>query len=154
MNKRLITVASTVLALSAITACDKKQPPAPGGTPPKNPAPKPTTGHSDEHAGEIKLGSTTIAGFTVAVSIGERVKAGEEAHVDMTITGGTGKPKSVRVWIGTEDGAGSIKSLAEFTDPGYHSHAEAPNPLPAGARLWVSIDDEKDVTHIGGFDLK
>ena len=154
MNKRLITtIASAALALSAVTACDKKQTP-PAGPKPANPTPKPTTGHSDQHAGEIKLGSTTIAGFTVAVSIGEKVKAGEEAHVDISISGGTGKPKAVRVWIGTEDSAGSIKSLADPSDHGYHAHAEAPNPLPEGARLWVSIDDDKDVTHVGGFDLK
>lgn len=150
MSKRLVVAALAALALS-FSACDKKQTPTKADAPKKDsPAPKDDHAHGDS----IKLGTSDIGGYTVSVSIGEKVKAGEEAHVDIEITGGAGKPKAVRVWIGTEDGAGSMKSLADSGDHGYHAHAEAPNPLPAGARLWVSIDDQKDITYVGGFDLK
>lgn len=156
MIKRIaIAAVSATLAVGVFSACDNKKQPTPTTT---TTTKKDDHGHDHDHdhahGDAVKLGTATIAGFTVTASMEGAVKAGEEAHVDLSITGGTGTPKGVRVWIGTEDGAGSVKSLAERGDHGYHAHAEAPNPLPEGSKLWVSIDDEQGVTHMGSFELK
>ena len=63
----------------------------------------------------------------------------------------------MRFWIGSADARGSIKARAEIEIPAepnhWHTHAEVPDPLPAGGKLWVEIEDEKGVKHVASFDL-
>lgn len=110
--------------------------------------------HGDHGHGEGgSLGTTTIGPWTVSVS-GE-VKAGSEAHLDIKLSGSTVRPAAVRVWIGTKDGKGAMKQKADTAGGGteYHAHAEVPKRIPAGAQLWVEIDDGKGTKSVGGFPI-
>jgi hypothetical protein len=64
----------------------------------------------------------------------------------------------VRFWIGSQDAKGSIKAKADIEDPKqtnhWHTHAEIPEPMPAGAKLWVEIETEGGEKTAGNFDLK
>ena len=164
-----LSLAASVLALAA---CNKEQPPA-----------KPTPdAHAnaahDDHAhglnGEhleqtaghggpvIDLGSTTIGNFNAVATRDEgQIIAGKDAPIDVTVTpatGGDAKPAAVRFWIGTEDAKGSVKAKADVENPAepnrWHTHAEIPNPIPDGAKLWVEIEDEQGGKALGSFDLK
>lgn len=117
-------------------------------------------GHDHEHeeGPMTDLGSASGAGWTILAGRSATVAAGKETVVDLSITGGTDKIRAVRAWIGTQDGAGSVKSKAELEDPrdpdAWHTHAEVPNPLPAGSKLWVEIESEKGTKSTVSFDLK
>ncbi|MDP1661879.1 MAG: hypothetical protein Q8L55_08175 [Phycisphaerales bacterium] len=110
----------------------------------------------------IALGEQTIGAFTAKATRDDgQVVAGKDAPIDVTITpnaGATTKAASVRFWIGTQDAKGSVKAKAEVEDPKdpnrWHVHAEVPNPMPDGSKLWVEIEDDKGSTSVGGFDLK
>lgn len=108
--------------------------------------------HGDHGQGEGgALGTATIGVWTVAVS-GE-VKAGSEAHLDIKLSGSAAKPAAVRVWIGSQDGKGAMKQKADGSGNEYHAHADVPNPIPAGAKLWIEIDDGKGDKAVGGLAI-
>jgi hypothetical protein len=142
-------------------ACDSKSP-EPAKTPAAtNPTPAPATdGH---HSGRfIELGTATIGAFSAKATRDQgQIVAGKDAPIDVTVSpapGGTSKVVGVRFWIGTEDAKGSVKAKADIEDPKepnrWHTHAEIPNPIPAGSKLWVEVEDDKGVTAKGSFDLK
>jgi hypothetical protein len=85
------------------------------------------------------------------------VKAGGEAPIDVWVTGGP-KVAAVRFWIGTEDAKGSLKAKAVIENADqpnhWHTHAEIPDPLPAGSKLWVEIEAEGGAKSVISFDLK
>lgn len=108
--------------------------------------------HGDHGHGEDgAIGTATIGAWTVSVS-GE-IKAGSEAHLDIKLSGSPAKPAAVRVWIGSQDGKGAMKQKADGDGKEYHAHADVPNPIPAGAQLWVEIDDGKGSKSVGGFPI-
>jgi hypothetical protein len=112
-----------------------------------------------EHGPALELGSATIGAWTVRAAREDgALAAGGEAPVDLWVTGGTGQPAAVRIWIGTETGAESVKQRANVEssdDPThYHAHAEAPTPIPDGSLLWVELEDESGAKTAGSFDLK
>ncbi len=115
-------------------------------------------GHGDE--GPMReLGSSSAGGWTVTASIsaGELVPGGETV-VDCSVTGGSGTVSAVRCWIGTKDGKGAIKALAEIEDaaePAHrHAHAEVPKPLADGSQLWIEVEESSGAKHVAGFELK
>lgn len=112
------------------------------------------------HGGAIiELGTTSIGAFAVRASRDEgQIVAGGDAPIDVWLTGGDIKTvTAVRFWIGTEDGDNFVKAKADIEDPAepnrWHTHAEVPNPLPAGSKLWVEIESEGK-KNAGSFDLK
>lgn len=97
-------------------------------------------GHDHKHGEGRELGSQEIAGVTVRVTqIGE-VKPGREAEFDMVVTGGKGKPRAIRAWIGAAEPGESIKARAEDEGKEYHVHVEVPVKLPADSKLWVEVE--------------
>ena len=118
-------------------------------TPAAAPAPPTTTG---EHA-RIPIGQATQAGLKLVATMDSPVKPGGEGAFDVVITGG--KPKAVRFWVGTEDVKGSVKAKAEeeATD-NWHTHAEVPDPLPAGSKFWVEVEPPTGDKFTTSFDLK
>jgi hypothetical protein len=154
----IVLAASTSLA---IQGCEKKQAPA---------APKASgththsdgTTHTDPEPGHsaappIPLGQTTSNGFTiVATRDAGNITPGGEAPIDVTVTGA--KVTAVRFWVGTEDAAGSVKARADIENKAepdrWHTHAEVPDPLPVGSKLWVEIESDGGQVTTVSFDLK
>ena len=96
--------------------------------------------HDDhDHGDEHELGSVTIDGAQFDVSISGEIEPNAEAHIDLVQTGGP-TPVAVRLWIGIESGAGSLKSKADGHDNHFHGHAEVPAQIPAGAALWIEVE--------------
>lgn len=120
-------------------------------------APAPTAaGH---HGTPIELGTATAGEFSLRAARDEgAITPGGDSPIDVWVTGGTTKVVAVRFWIGTEDAKGSIKAKAEIEFPAepnhWHTHAEVPNPIPSGSKLWVEIEDDKGGRSVASFDLK
>ncbi len=106
------------------------------------------------HGAKTDLGTQLAGGMTIAAARQGTVTPGGEASFDITVTGGPGKPAAVRVWIGAQDGKGSVKGKAEAEGNGWHAHAEVPNPLPAESKLWIEVETAAGQKHVAGFDLK
>ncbi len=106
------------------------------------------------HGPKTELGSQSAGGMTIVAAREGGVTPGGEATFDISVTGGAGKPAAVRVWVGTQDGKGSIKGKAEAEGDGWHAHAEVPKPLPGGSKLWVEVETSTGQKHVAGFDLK
>ncbi len=174
MRPNLLLIAALALTplavLTSLLGCEEKKPAA---VPPV-PASKddhghdhgPSGEHTDSKAGHggavIALGEQTIGSFTAKATRDEgQIVAGKDAPIDLTITpaaGATTRAVAVRFWIGTQDAKGSVKAKAEIEDPKdpnrWHVHVEVPNPMPAGSKLWVEIEDDKGGTAVGSYDLK
>lgn len=114
------------------------------------------------HGGAIiELGTTKIGELTVRASRDKgEIKAGGDAPIDVWLTTADGKPAAVtavRFWIGVEDAKGSVKAKADIEDPKqpnhWHTHAEVPDPMPEGTKLWVEIEAGGGKT-VGSFELK
>jgi hypothetical protein len=171
MRPNLILIAALSLvplaAVSSLTGCEEKKPAA---TPAKADAHghdhAPSGEHATSKAGHggavIALGEQTIGSFFAKATRDQgQIVAGKDAPCDVTLTpasGATTKAVAVRFWIGTQDAKGSVKAKAEIENPKepnrWHVHAEVPNPMPAGSKLWVEIEDDKGGTVAGSYDLK
>jgi hypothetical protein len=136
----------------AILGCDNKPPantakPTGGGTHTHADGTKHDDDHADhdhdDHDAVVSLGKLTASGYEVEALSGGEVKAGNELHVTVKVTGGASKVVAVRVWAGVEDAAGSTKAKADVEEAGWHAHVEVPSPIPAGNKLWVEIENEK-----------
>ena len=93
------------------------------------------------HKGEKRdLGKQQIGGHTVQVTQVGDVKPGTEAIFVLTVSGGAGKPKAIRGWVGVESGERSIKSKAEDEEKEYHLHHQVSKPLPANSKLWIEVE--------------
>ncbi|MCC6951376.1 MAG: hypothetical protein IT433_08010 [Phycisphaerales bacterium] len=106
------------------------------------------------HGPKTELGTQSAGGMTIAAEREGSVTPGSEASFGISVSGGSGKPAAVRVWIGSQDGKGSIKGKAEAEGDGWHAHAEVPKPLPAGSKLWVEVEADGGQKTVVGFDLK
>lgn len=110
----------------------------------------------------VQLGTTRIGAWTVRATRDQGdLKPGGDAPIDVWITAVAEPPAkvaAVRFWIGTENAKGSVKAKADIEDPKepnrWHTHAEIPNPLPPGCRLWVEIEEVGGPKHVGSYDLK
>lgn len=174
MRPNLILIAALSLAplaaVSTLTGCEEKKPAAGSSTAPKADDHGHDHGPSGEHAAPkaghggqvIALGEQTIGSFSAKATRDQgQIVAGKDAPIDVTVTpaaGARAKAVAVRFWIGTQDAKGSVKAKAEIENPQepdrWHVHAEIPNPMPAGSKLWVEIEDDKSGTSVGSFDLK
>lgn len=163
MNLRYTVLASTLVTCAVLVAgCGKDSGTSQtSNAPAKNPTPAPA--HSDTaagHAGKIvELGTAAIGPFSIRASRDEgQIKAGGDAPIDVWLTGSVAKVVAVRFWIGTESADGSVKAKADIEDPAqpnhWHTHAEVPNPMPAGSKLWVEIEIEGQGKQVESFDLK
>jgi hypothetical protein len=106
------------------------------------------SGHSDPNS----LGTQTIGAYTVEVVAYGGIEAGHEGDIDVDVDGGT--PKTVRAWVGQEDGVGSVKALAEEEEPGhYHVHVDVGNEIPEGAKFWLELEEESGEVLAVSFDI-
>ena len=154
---------SLSLLAMPLVGCEKKaegpSKPTAGGAKDDGHNHKPGEKHDDhgdghDHGATTQLGEQTAEGFTVKASRDGEIKAGDDAPIDVWVTGGTDKVATVRFWIGTQDAKGSVKAKAELEKDNWHTHVEIPNPIPQGGKLWVEIETEKAAKVVVGFDLK
>jgi hypothetical protein len=123
---------------------------------------KPAASAPGHGGGVIDLGAADTGPFHAKATRDKGdVVAGKDAAFDVTITpkdAAGAKVATVRFWIGTQDGKGSVKAKAEVEDPKdpnrWHTHAEVPNPIPERSMFWFEIEDDKGGKHVGSFDLK
>lgn len=154
----VLSLMSLVAAAAPLGGCEKKSEPAkpateaPVASKPVEAAAPQGDGHS--HGATTELGEQPAGGYTVKASRDGEVTPGKDAPIDAWVSGGTAKVSAVRFWIGTEDAKGSVKAKAELERDNWHTHAEIPNPLPEGSRLWVEIESEGGEKSVVGFDLK
>lgn len=95
--------------------------------------------HDDHDHGEMRsLGSVTIAGTTLAVSVSSDIRPSSEVHLDLEVESGP-IPATVRFWIGDEAGTGALKSKADAHDDHFNGQTESPATM-AGASLWIEIE--------------
>ena len=95
--------------------------------------------HGEHDHGEMRsLGSVTIAGTALAVSVSSDIKPSSEVHLDLEVESGP-IPAAVRFWIGDEAGTGALKSKADAHDDHFHGQPDSPATM-AGASLWIEIE--------------
>ena len=94
--------------------------------------------HGDE---ERSLGTVTIGGTSLEVTVGGEPHPKETLHVDLVHTAGP-MPSSIRVWFGEQSGVGSLKGKGEGSNGSYHADAEIPDKVSSSMRLWIEV--EKD----------
>lgn len=147
-----VRIALAAAAVVALSACERQPSPAPAGGSGSHAhddghdhdhdhADHADDGHAHEgeHGDGAALGAVEAGGFTVTVRLAGELTPGEEVSVDIEIVG-PGEPGALRVWVGREDGRGSMKARAEREGHGYHAHVEVPEPLPEGSRLWIEVE--------------
>jgi hypothetical protein len=152
--------ASLALCLAMTLGCEKKAEQAKSSAVPA--AQKDEHGHDagsheghEHHAGEKHdLGTTKVGDFEVAASYSGTITPGKEVDVDLTLKGERGKVAAIRAWIGTEDAKSSIKAKAAPEGEAYHAEVEAPEPMPAGAALWIEIETNQAQKLVGNLALK
>jgi hypothetical protein len=95
--------------------------------------------HKHEAGEKLKLGEATLNGTIFTVELNGHLHAGEECDIKLTTKGEL--PAGVlRGWIGDESGKGSVKGKAHKEGDGLCVHAEAPNPIPAEAKIWIELE--------------
>lgn len=152
MNKRMIVAVLGTAVLIAGGCEDKKT--GDNNKPPQNTPPS-TQAEAPKPHGRLALGETTVGALKLVATMDEPISAagGGEGAFDLVITGG--KPKAVRFWIGVESGEGSVKAKAEEeTTDNWHTHAEAPKPLPKGSKFWAEVEPPSGATFKLSFNLK
>jgi hypothetical protein len=108
--------------------------------------------HDGHDHGEMHpLGTVTIAGTTLAVSVSGDIRPSSEVHLDLEVQSGP-VPAAVRFWIGDEAATGSLKAKAESHDNHFHGETEAPADLK-DARLWLEIETDKGTRDLGSIAL-
>lgn len=155
-----VLAASLALWLAMTLGCEKKAEQAKSGSAPE--VQKDEHGHDagsheghEHHAGERhELGATKVGEFEISAAYSGTITPGKEVDVDLALKGERGKVAAIRAWIGTEDAKGSMKAKAALEGEGYHAEVEVPEPMPAGAALWVEIETSQAQKLLGALALK
>jgi hypothetical protein len=109
-------------------------------------------GHDDHDHGEMRsLGTLTIAGTTLAVSLSSDIEPSSEVHLDLEIESGP-TPAAVRFWIGDEAATGALKAKTDGHDDHFHGETEAPADL-TNAKLWIEVETETGARSVGSVNL-
>jgi len=96
---------------------------------------------SDAHSGESHhLGTVTIAGATLDISMTGNIAPKVQMHFDIVQTAGP-TLSTIRLWIGDESALGSLKAKSDAHDNHFHAHVEAPDILAMDSKLWVEARD-------------
>ncbi len=107
--------------------------------------------HGD-HGADHALGSVTIAGTTLRVSMGGEIEPSATVHVDIERTDGP-EPAAIRVWIGDKAATGAIKSKAMGSSGDYHADADAPANVSLPTSLWIEIETADGTRESGSVSI-
>jgi len=89
------------------------------------------------------LGSVTVDGFEIEVIQTSAVEAGKEATYTLKLRGDK-EPKAIRIWIGIKSAKGKAHKHGEKME----AHCDVPDPIPAGAKLWVEVETDAGKTKV------
>lgn len=131
--------------LLPLAGCDRESS-KPASASPTSPAADHDHGPGDTHTEHLppqSLGSVTAGGFTYDLTHTSPFTPGKEVDIQLKQTAGTGTPKALRLWIGTESARGSVKAKAHNHPEGIDAHVTTPDPLPADARLWIEVETDQ-----------
>ena len=135
---------------------------------PPSPAPAPTvvaptvaappvqapSGHGHNHGNQPIINeSLTIAGVTLNIAAQGNFVPGADYHIEIALVSGT-QGAVVRLWIGEEDGVGSLKTKADSHGDHYHGHALVPIKVTSKTALWVDVTGVDGQTGKGRIALK
>ena len=110
-------------------------------------------GEGHKHGKEKhKLGRQAIGEYTVSVILIGEAEPGEHVDFDIKLIDAKSDPKALRVWIGSQDGAGSTKATGTKGKTTYTGEVDVPKPLPEGSKLWVELETDAGVK-TGSFDI-
>ncbi len=90
----------------------------------------------------VELGSAQVGAYTFDVAReGDAPVAGASTRFVLKPTTG-GNPTSITGWVGSVDGAGSVKTPAVFDagDGDFDDDVTVPSPLPAGSKFCFDVD--------------
>ena len=94
--------------------------------------------HSASMKPAVPTASQKAGAHTVKLASHGGTTPGSEAHIDLLVEGSPA-PDAVRLWIGDASAKGSLKVKADVSNGVVHVHASAPDPMPKGAAIWVSV---------------
>lgn len=109
-------------------------------------------GEHGDHGAERNLGSVTIAGTTLRVSMGGEIEPSGTVHLDIERTDGP-EPAAIRVWIGDEAGTGALKSKAMGSGGDYHADAEVPADVSLPTSLWIEVETADGIRESGSITI-
>jgi hypothetical protein len=92
---------------------------------------------------QTSLGKTMIGPYEVEALLDGKVEAGKETEFELKLHKGSPEPKAIRAWIGIESGRGSVKAKSHKHGDEISIHCEAPDPIPADAKLWIELETEQ-----------
>ncbi|MCH2137203.1 MAG: hypothetical protein MK101_11605 [Phycisphaerales bacterium] len=75
------------------------------------------------------------------VEVAGSLTPGSDVHVEGDLVSGP-RPASLRLWVGVEDGVGSMKARAHLHGSHFHVHVLVPDEVPAGSALWFEAMGE------------
>jgi hypothetical protein len=152
MNHVMRMAAVLTVGAYLCAGCKEDVANAPAPQPATSPATSSAAGGSHAHEGEAVLGTKPAGAYQVkATQTGEYT----DGEFDAEITGGPGRPKAVRFWIGPETGGDTARADASSDDgTHWHGHPKVPKTLPQGAQFWVEVEPPTGPAARAGFDLK
>ena len=103
--------------------------------------------HASTAPAAQSLGIVTVDGFEIEVIQTSAVEAGKEATYTLKLKGDK-EPKAIRIWIGIESAKGSAKGKAHKHGKKMEAHCDVPDPIPAGAKLWVEVETDAGKTKV------
>ena len=101
------------------------------------------------------LGSVQIGGQAFNVISEGSNAAGSTTTYAIKPSAGNAGITSVQAWVGTDAaGTGAVRANGAYdaVDGDYDCNVAVPNPIPAGAQLWISVESD-GVTAVGAVSL-
>ncbi|MAB82872.1 MAG: hypothetical protein CMJ24_05475 [Phycisphaerae bacterium] len=88
-----------------------------------------------------KLGNVDVGGSTLEISTVGLKQPNATLTVNIDHVSGP-VPDTIRLWIGSRSGEGSVKSKADAHGDHWHGDATFPDVMTSRTALWIEIEDE------------
>ena len=144
--------------LSLLISCNETEQKQPNEFTKPAPAASTDTAHSHGHSHSpgnqpTISESISVAGITLNIDAHGTLAPGNEYHLDIALVHGS-EGAVIRLWIGNEDGTGSMKTKADAHGDHYHAHVQAPLKLSNTSALWIDVQSTDGQTGKGRIELK
>lgn len=114
-------------------------------------------GHGADDHQEVPLGTAAVGDLQVQCAQGHgETAAGKEMHLVVKLPHNDNGSTVVRAWIGTEDRLASMVAKGDYapSHDDYDIHAQAPSPLPAGAKWWIEVEQPDGTKSVGSIAFR